>query len=214
VTRVLPPLLPCLIVSFVCGGRCSFGTLGGTSSPIFQSSIVLLLLTCGAMASLQNLRLRTCYRVKSTRLLWLRCVVRPLARLLHATGALLISVADIYVCVSWVFLVWSSCCCSACSLVESVCVFRAGCGYACLRCVQDVRGVIHALGSTSCVLMAHDWGAIVAWRFAAMHADMVDRLIIMNCPHPTCFKKNAGLAQLLRSWVRVCSSYIHAAVYE
>lgn len=67
--------------------------------------------------------------------------------------------------------------------------------------VQDVRGVIQALGYQSCTLVGHDWGGAIAWNFAASYPAMVDRLIVMNLPHPAKFA--AGLRtpqQLLRSW--------------
>lgn len=66
--------------------------------------------------------------------------------------------------------------------------------------VEDVRCVVEALGHKSCVLVAHDWGALVAWSFASLHGNMVDQLIVMNCPHPVAMKKNMSLKQFLRSW--------------
>lgn len=67
--------------------------------------------------------------------------------------------------------------------------------------VQDVRGVIQALGYDRCILVGHDWGGAVAWNFAYAYPEMVQRLIVMNLPHPAKFA--AGLQtpqQLLRSW--------------
>lgn len=67
--------------------------------------------------------------------------------------------------------------------------------------IKDVKGAIHALGYDRCILVGHDWGGAIAWSFAYAHPDMVDRLIVMNLPHPAKFA--AGLKtpqQLLRSW--------------
>lgn len=67
--------------------------------------------------------------------------------------------------------------------------------------VKDVNGAIHALGYDRCILVGHDWGGAIAWSFAYAHPDRVDRLIVMNLPHPAKFV--AGLKtpqQLLRSW--------------
>lgn len=67
--------------------------------------------------------------------------------------------------------------------------------------VADVKGMIEALGYEDCILVAHDWGGAVAWSFAYAHPEMVERLIVMNLPHPALLK--AGLKtprQLLRSW--------------
>jgi epoxide hydrolase 4 len=38
-------------------------------------------------------------------------------------------------------------------------------------------------------LVAHDWGGVVAWVFAALHPDMLNKLVIVNAPHPTIFGK-------------------------
>ncbi|QYO63185.1 alpha/beta fold hydrolase [Leptolyngbya sp. 7M] len=66
--------------------------------------------------------------------------------------------------------------------------------------VQDVRGVIQGLGYDRCVLVGHDWGGAIAWNFAYAHPQLVERLIVLNLPHPAKF--SAGLRtpqQLLRS---------------
>lgn len=65
--------------------------------------------------------------------------------------------------------------------------------------VEDVHQLIRALGHQRCILVAHDWGAAIAWRFAYTHPEQLNRLVIMNVPHPKGFR-NAGLKQLLRSW--------------
>lgn len=65
----------------------------------------------------------------------------------------------------------------------------------------DVEGLIEASGAKSVVLVGHDWGGGVAWSVAIARVPRVERLIIMNSPHPQCFMR--GLlrpAQLRRSW--------------
>lgn len=68
--------------------------------------------------------------------------------------------------------------------------------------VKDVEGVIKGLGYESCVLVGHDWGGAIAWWFAYAHPEMVDKLIVMNIPHPSKLVENlrSNLRQLLRSW--------------
>lgn len=67
--------------------------------------------------------------------------------------------------------------------------------------VSDVRAVIENFGYAKVDLVGHDWGGAIAFRFVAEHPDMVDRLIIMNCPHPTAFSRELRtLEQLRRSW--------------
>ncbi|KAL2101578.1 hypothetical protein ACEWY4_003339 [Coilia grayii] len=52
------------------------------------------------------------------------------------------------------------------------------------KLLYDIRDTIDELGHTSCVLVGHDWGGMLAWHFALERPDMVQRLIIMNAPHP------------------------------
>jgi pimeloyl-ACP methyl ester carboxylesterase len=66
--------------------------------------------------------------------------------------------------------------------------------------IKDVKGVIKGLGYERCVLVGHDWGGAIAWSFAYAHPEMVERLIVINLPHPAKFA--AGFRtpqQLLRS---------------
>lgn len=65
----------------------------------------------------------------------------------------------------------------------------------------DVAGLIDAARAREVVLVGHDWGGGIAWSFAAHHVRPIDRLIVMNCPHPRCFEKGIRRPrQLLRSW--------------
>lgn len=67
--------------------------------------------------------------------------------------------------------------------------------------IKDIKGVIQGLGYEKCVLVGHDWGGAIAWNFAYAHPELVDKLIVLNLPHPA--KMAQGLRtpqQLLRSW--------------
>jgi epoxide hydrolase 4 len=51
------------------------------------------------------------------------------------------------------------------------------------------------------MLVAHDWGAIVAWAFAIRQVRPIDRLVIMNVPHPKCAEREIKKwRQLRKSW--------------
>lgn len=50
--------------------------------------------------------------------------------------------------------------------------------------VGDVAAVIRHAGEESATVVGHDWGGIVAWHLAFTVPDMVDRLVILNLPHP------------------------------
>ncbi|RCJ28484.1 epoxide hydrolase [Nostoc minutum NIES-26] len=67
--------------------------------------------------------------------------------------------------------------------------------------VKDIEGVIKGLGYDKCILVGHDWGGAIAWFFAYAHPEMVERLIILNLPHPAKFIQGLYTPQqLLRSW--------------
>lgn len=62
--------------------------------------------------------------------------------------------------------------------------------YSLLHLTADVEGVIKALGyQKAAAVVAHDWGAIVAYTFAARYPGSLEKLIILNGPHPVAFKK-------------------------
>lgn len=49
---------------------------------------------------------------------------------------------------------------------------------------RDARELVRALGSERAVVCGHDWGGVVAWGTAVYHPAVVERLVIMNSPHP------------------------------
>ncbi len=53
----------------------------------------------------------------------------------------------------------------------------------------DLAGLIDALGDGPVVMVAHDWGGAVAWPFAAWYPEKLQRLVILNAPHPTTFAR-------------------------
>lgn len=67
--------------------------------------------------------------------------------------------------------------------------------------VADAAALIDAAGAKNTLLMAHDWGAVIAWQFAIRKARPLDRLVIMNVPHPACMTRELRTwAQLKKSW--------------
>jgi pimeloyl-ACP methyl ester carboxylesterase len=57
------------------------------------------------------------------------------------------------------------------------------------------------LGYETCILVGHDWGGAVAWQFTYAYPERVDRLIVLNLPHPAKFQEGLRTPQqLLRSW--------------
>lgn len=67
--------------------------------------------------------------------------------------------------------------------------------------IQDLKGVITGLGYEDCILVAHDWGGAIAWNFAYAYPEMVEKLIVLNIPHPAKFAQGLRTPQqLLKSW--------------
>jgi len=50
--------------------------------------------------------------------------------------------------------------------------------------VGDVIAVIKSLGKDKAIIVGHDWGGMVSWQLAMNAPQMVEKLIILNLPHP------------------------------
>jgi len=74
--------------------------------------------------------------------------------------------------------------------------------YSLEKLVGDVADLIHALGRDRAVVVGHDWGGGVAWATALMRPEVVERLIVLNCPHLKRFSEELrrNPRQMLRSW--------------
>lgn len=69
------------------------------------------------------------------------------------------------------------------------------------KLIADVAGLIDASGARSTVLIGHDWGAFVAWCFAARNLRPLEALIILNVPHPQRYLLSLRRwRQLRKSW--------------
>jgi len=55
--------------------------------------------------------------------------------------------------------------------------------------IEDLRQLIRHLGHEKCVLVAHDWGGACAWAFASRHPELIEKLVIINSPHPVPFAR-------------------------
>jgi pimeloyl-ACP methyl ester carboxylesterase len=73
--------------------------------------------------------------------------------------------------------------------------------YGTARLVEDVVAVIRAFGAEKAFVVGHDWGAGVAWSVAMEHPEMVERLVVLNGPHPErLLHAMRSPVQLIRSW--------------
>ncbi len=72
--------------------------------------------------------------------------------------------------------------------------------YALPLALNDVTAVIDSVGGSATVV-GHDWGGALAWAYAAFIPDKVDRLVVMNAPHPNAYRHvRTHLPQLQASW--------------
>jgi pimeloyl-ACP methyl ester carboxylesterase len=70
------------------------------------------------------------------------------------------------------------------------------------KLVEDAAALFDAFGARRRLLVAHDWGAIIAWHFAIRRTRPLDGLVIMNVPHPAVAAHiiRRSPAQWRRSW--------------
>ena len=68
--------------------------------------------------------------------------------------------------------------------------------------VEDTAALFDALGAKRRLLVAHDWGAAIAWIFAMRQRLPLDGLVIMNVPHPAVMTHalRTSASQRRRSW--------------
>ena len=53
----------------------------------------------------------------------------------------------------------------------------------------DVVGLIDAAGKEKAIVVGHDWGGAIAWHVALEHTKRVEKLAILNAPHPVVFAR-------------------------
>jgi pimeloyl-ACP methyl ester carboxylesterase len=70
------------------------------------------------------------------------------------------------------------------------------------RLAADVAQLIVGLGvERAAAVVGHDWGGGIAWAFAMHYPERLERLAILNAPHPATFVRHlANPAQLRKSW--------------
>jgi len=49
---------------------------------------------------------------------------------------------------------------------------------------RDVAELVRCAGAERAHVVGHDWGGLVAWRVAMSHPTVVERLVVLNAPHP------------------------------
>jgi pimeloyl-ACP methyl ester carboxylesterase len=68
------------------------------------------------------------------------------------------------------------------------------------KLVDDVLRLIKHFGQSRAAIVAHDWGAGVAWALAQRHPEAVSKLAALQVPPPAVWRDNMTFAQFRRSW--------------
>ncbi len=55
--------------------------------------------------------------------------------------------------------------------------------------IEDLRALAEHLGHEKIIMVGHDWGGAVAWSVAIRHPELLEKLIIINSPHPAVFAR-------------------------
>jgi len=55
--------------------------------------------------------------------------------------------------------------------------------------IEDLRALAEHLGHKKFIMVGHDWGGAVAWSVAIRHPELLEKLVIINSPHPAVFAR-------------------------
>ncbi len=82
-------------------------------------------------------------------------------------------------------------------------------GVSAYRTDELTRDIVDLLATEACDtahVVGHDWGGIIAWELACRFPEVIDRLAVVNAPHPTAYRRQllSNPEQLRRSWYAAC----------
>ena len=84
--------------------------------------------------------------------------------------------------------------------------------YSLQNAVADLVGILDALGIDAADIVAHDWGASVAWLTATAHPNRVRRLVVLSVPHPlaphTLRQREMAWYQLFFQFERIAEAWL------
>src|ERR1700712_2582822 len=69
---------------------------------------------------------------------------------------------------------------------------------------RDIVGLIDEAGAAKAYVAGHDWGGAVAWWLGIKHPERIEKLVLLNIPHPQVMRR----ALLKDSVQRKKSSYM------
>ncbi|KAK7810971.1 hypothetical protein U0070_024149 [Myodes glareolus] len=67
--------------------------------------------------------------------------------------------------------------------------------------LADIKDIILGLGYSKCILVSHDWGAVLAWDFSIYFPSLVERMVVVGGPPMSVFQEYSirHIGQLFRS---------------
>jgi pimeloyl-ACP methyl ester carboxylesterase len=86
--------------------------------------------------------------------------------------------------------------------------------YAIDHLVDDVAGIIKAFGKSEAHVAGHDWGALVAWFFAARHPEMTKTLTALSVGHPAALAEASRLDEEQREKSRYVALFLQEGKAE
>ena len=68
--------------------------------------------------------------------------------------------------------------------------------------IDDTRSIIKYFNKSKAIIVGHDWGGVIAWWTAIKYPQVIDKLIILNAPHPGIWLNKVKFMpkQLRKSW--------------
>jgi pimeloyl-ACP methyl ester carboxylesterase len=76
------------------------------------------------------------------------------------------------------------------------------------RMVEDLASLADHLGHVRFVLVGHDWGGCVAWAFALTHPERIERLVIIDAPHPAIWDRELRTNPISQTASRYMSLFL------
>ncbi len=86
--------------------------------------------------------------------------------------------------------------------------------YAIGHLVDDIEGIIKAFGRSEAHVAGHDWGAIVAWFFAARHPEMTKTLTLLSVAHPAALAEASRVDEDQRARSRYVALFVQEGKAE
>lgn len=72
------------------------------------------------------------------------------------------------------------------------------------KLTNDIKSLIKELGREKCILVCHDWGAVVGWNFIQNNMNMVERYVMMGAPSAQAWRRvimsSEFFDQFKKSW--------------